>query len=99
MSIVASGTLLQRRHINVSQAIAWEKGRLSFDNATLEEVTSEFNRYNVRKIQIHGGDALRSRRYSGVFDAHDPSSFVDYLREDPNIEVEDGQNGLILRRH
>jgi len=50
-------------------------------------------------IQIHGGDALRSRRYSGVFDAHDPSSFVDYLREDPNIEVEDGQNGLILRRH
>jgi transmembrane sensor len=98
VSIVASGTLIQRRQINVSQAIAWQKGRLSFDNATLEEVTSEFNRYNVRKIQIHG-DALRSRRYSGVFDAHDPGSFVDYLREDPRIEVEDGQDMMILKRH
>jgi transmembrane sensor len=98
VSIVADGALMQRRALDVAQATAWRHGRVAFNGATLDEIVSEFNRYNVRKIRIHG-EALRERRYTGVFDARDPESFIDYLREDTGIEIEDNKDSLILRHN
>jgi len=97
-SIVADGTLIQKRPLNVAQATAWRHGRIAFIGAPLSEIVAEFNRYNVRKIRIHG-EALRERRYSGAFDAHDPRSFIDFLREDTGIEIEDSNQALVLREH
>lgn len=97
-SIVAEGTLMQRRPANIPQATAWRHGRVAFLGSTLEEIITEFNRYNLRKIQIHG-ESLRERRFSGVFDARDPESFIDFLREDKGIEIEDNKEGMVLRRH
>jgi hypothetical protein len=54
--------------------------------------------YNARKIHIHG-DALRTRHYSGKFNARDPESFIDYLRQDDGIEIVDIQGGLVVTPH
>jgi transmembrane sensor len=97
-SIVADGALIQKHPVDIAQATAWRHGRVVFSGATLEEIVAEFNRYNLRKIQIHG-DSLRQRRYSGMFDARDPESFIDYLREDREIAIDDSQDGHILRDH
>ena len=97
LHIVADGTLAQRQRIDIGQTTAWRQGRLVFSEATLEEVVSEFNRYNTRQIVLVG-DAHRTRRYSGVFDATDPQSFLEYLRrDDPGLTVENDADGLVIR--
>jgi ferric-dicitrate binding protein FerR (iron transport regulator) len=60
--------------------------------------TTEFISYNARKLRIHG-DALRTRHYSGQFNARDPESFIDYLRQDDGIEIVDIQGGLVVTPH
>jgi transmembrane sensor len=97
MHIVADGTLMQRQRVDVSQATAWRQGRLVFSEATLEEIVSEFNRYNERQILLVG-DAHRGRRYSGVFDAIDPRSFLEYLRrDDGGLVIESDAEALVIR--
>jgi transmembrane sensor len=97
MHIVADGMLMQRQRVDVSQTTAWRQGRLVFSEATLEEIVSEFNRYNARQI-ILVGDAHRARRYSGVFDATDPQSFLEYLRrDDGGLAIENDADGLVIR--
>jgi transmembrane sensor len=97
MQIVADGTLMQRQRVDVGEATAWRQGRLVFSEATLEEIVSEFNRYNERQIVLVG-DAHRMRRYSGVFDATDPQSFLEYLRrDDGGLVVENDAAGLVIR--
>jgi transmembrane sensor len=97
MHIVADGTLIQRQRVDVGQATAWRQGRLVFSEATLEEIVSEFNRYNAPQIVLVG-DAHRMRRYSGVFDATDPQSFLEYLRrDDAGLVIENDGDGLVIR--
>jgi transmembrane sensor len=53
---------------DIERHLAWTNGQLIFENATLEETISEFNRYNRRQLQIgdpdiaqvHIGGAFRS---------------------------------------
>jgi len=94
--IVADGALMQRVPANLIQAIAWRHGRLSFNSATLAEIATEFNRYNARRIVVYG-DGLQHRRYTGIFDARDPESFIAYLRENKAITVNDGIDSFVVR--
>ncbi len=52
--------------------------RLRFHDDTLADIAAEFNRYNVTQLQVIGEPA-QSQRYSGVFDADDAASFVQFL--------------------
>lgn len=52
--------------------------RLIFHDDTLADVAAEFNRYNAMQIVVEG-DAARMQRYSGVFDARDSASFLEFL--------------------
>lgn len=53
---------------DIERHLAWTNGQLIFENATLEETVSEFNRYNRRQLQVgdpdiakvHIGGAFRS---------------------------------------
>jgi transmembrane sensor len=60
----------------ITRSLAWVEGNLSFSGATLNEVVSEFNRYNRRRIVIPD-PALGRKRVSGTFSAFDPQSFID----------------------
>ena len=86
--IVANGELLTREKADAAHTAAWRQHQLWFDGSSLSEVAAEFNRYNIKKIRIGTGDSIARKRYSGTFDAYDPDSFVQFVRQDPTLQVE-----------
>jgi transmembrane sensor len=85
-----------RSVIRVEEALAWQQRRLVFHDHSLQEIASEFNRYNELQMSIVD-DTLAARSYSGVFDAGDPLSFVAYLAQDPGISVQRTDKTLYVR--
>jgi transmembrane sensor len=85
--IVANGELLTREKADATRTAAWRQHQLWFDRSSLSEVATEFNRYNIRKIRIGPGKSIARKRYSGTFDAYDPDSFVQFVRQDPSLQV------------
>jgi transmembrane sensor len=57
-----------------------------FDGTPLAEVIEEFNRYNSVALLLID-TRLSNRRISGVFDANDPESLVDFLAKVDHIPV------------
>ena len=72
------------------------KRQLVFRNHTLQQIATEFNRYNkLPKISVEG-EALQTKRYSGVFDADDPESFLDFLALDHQLARRLAEAGVQL---
>jgi len=95
--IAVDGHILKRTPISVEEMSSWRRPHLIFSGDTLSEIAEDFNRYN-REPQIRiEGDALRTKRFSGSFDAHDPQSLVDYLQQNVPITVERAGNELVIR--
>jgi ferric-dicitrate binding protein FerR (iron transport regulator) len=59
-------------------------------------VAAEFNRYNAVQIRVDGED-LRRRQITGVFDADDPRSFIQFLQRDGKHAVQDADDGISIR--
>jgi transmembrane sensor len=64
---------------DLSHKLAWTKGRIWFDRATLAEAIAEFNRYNRRQMVIDD-PAIAGLRIGGAFDATDLDSFLAALQ-------------------
>lgn len=80
--------------LDVSEVTAWQHRRVMFRDQALAKIIDEFALYNATP-RIHlEGEALRSRRLSGVFNADDLESFVAYLESEYNVALE--QNGSVL---
>jgi transmembrane sensor len=77
------------------KVVAWTQRRLIFDNTPLEEVAAEFARYHSRTIRVTSA-SLRDRRITGVFDANDPASLIEFLRTDHAINVQSDAQGWRL---
>lgn len=71
---------------NVSTATAWTQHRLTFQKTSLAEVVEEFNRYNTRQLRIES-DSIKAFLVSGTFSSTDPTSLLNFLREQPGIGV------------
>jgi transmembrane sensor len=71
----------------VATATAWTQRRLVFEHRPLGEVADEFNRYNRQKIQIESPE-LQSQEITGVFQANDPNSFLDFIAKIPGVRIE-----------
>ncbi|MEO8998695.1 MAG: FecR domain-containing protein [Rhodanobacter sp.] len=76
--IARSGKALTRGSVDQESQAPVNARRLTFHDDTLADIAAEFNRYNATQIVING-DALRLQRYSGVFDAKDANSFLQFL--------------------
>ncbi len=61
--------------IAMEKALAWQSGRLFFDNESLSDAAEEFNRYSSIPIVIETENAARVR-ISGIFNIHDEQSFT-----------------------
>jgi transmembrane sensor len=83
--------------IDVDKAIAWTERRLIFDDAALEDVVSEFNRYNRRPLVVQDPQ-LAERKITSVFFANDVSALVAFLELEPDIEVDHGADAIRIRR-
>ena len=72
-----------------------EDNKLIFENARVANVVAQFNRRNRVQIQI-SDDNLAARTVSGVFDANDPRSFVEFLTSVADVQNIDAGPGKII---
>jgi transmembrane sensor len=70
----------------VENGLAWRDGMLTFDQATLADVATEFNRYNDRKLVIVDPD-VASIRIGGSFQASNVDAFVRLLHDAYGLRV------------
>jgi transmembrane sensor len=93
---VSHGQVVQASAPDVQRAVAWRARQLVFRGNALEEVAAEFNRYNKLQIRLEG-EAVRIRKMSGVFDADDPQPLIDFLADDPALEVTRQGDEILIR--
>jgi transmembrane sensor len=92
------GEVTKRRVPDLAQLVAWRERRLVFRGNSLQEVATEFNRYNALQIHVEGA-AVRGKQITGVFDADDPRSLIQFLERDAALSVvEDSQDVTIRAR-
>ena len=97
-------TLEDRKFVDYSpnpdmeQSLAWRERTLVFRDQTLSDVAEQFNRYNHKTLMFLG-EPLQRTRISGVFNADDPGSLVDFLvQSDMAAVVADSRTQIVLRR-
>jgi transmembrane sensor len=78
ISISSLGVVSDIRRVETSRTAEWDDNELVFENSRVSDVVDQFNHRNRVQIRITG-DALAARTVSGIFDADDPRSFVDFL--------------------
>lgn len=83
-----SSTLITARsEERVASALAWREGRLSFDQAPLSDVVSEFNRYNRRQLVV-ADVATGQIPIGGSFQASNADAFTRLLRDAYGLNVD-----------
>lgn len=90
MAVVESGSLLlaPSSETKVDNALAWRRGMLTFDQMTLAEAASEFNRYNEKKLII-SDPSVASIRIGGSFSALDAEAFAKLIERGFGLAVKD----------
>ena len=89
---VAHSPVLAPAPVDVTTATAWTQRRLVFEHRPLGEVADEFNRYNRRAIRIDSAQ-LRAQEVTGVFQANDPDSFLEFVSGIPGVRIERDADG------
>lgn len=77
---------------DTDRVTAWTERRLIFEATPIASAAVEFARYSPRQITILD-DRLAQRRITGVFDATDPESLVQFLAMDENVKVQRNDAG------
>jgi transmembrane sensor len=73
--------------VELEQTLGWLQHKLVFQHRPLGEVAAEFNRYGGVPVEIED-EVLRTLPVSGMFDAGDTESFVEFLQRLPGVTVE-----------
>jgi transmembrane sensor len=79
-----------------AKATAWTERRLIFEETPLAAVTAEFARYYTAKTIRIADPALADLHITGVFDASDPASLVEFLQTFGAIDIQEDERGWIL---
>lgn len=66
---------------------SWRTRQLTFEDQSLAAIADEFNRYNRTRIVLADSE-IADIRFSGVFSADDPQSFVTFLELSAGIRVD-----------
>jgi transmembrane sensor len=85
------------RAVGRDRAMAWETGRLVFDNEPLIEAVERVNRYSARPIRIGDPDAERVR-VSGVFRAGHAPAFIEAVTSYFPLRADYERDGAIILR-
>jgi transmembrane sensor len=81
---------------DTEKVTSWTERRLIFEDTPISSAAAEFARYSPR--QIHVDDLqLGARRITGVFDATDPASLIEFLGADESVEVRPEGKGWRVR--
>jgi len=85
-NISATSPRIEEQLVDTDSVVAWTNRRIVFQNSSLADVVMEFNRYNTATMEVVD-PALSELRLSGVFDARDPDSLIEFLRRSQRIRV------------
>lgn len=96
--VLADGkaTLLAVKSVEkVNDALSWRDGRLTFDQVTLADAASEFNRYNRKKLII-ADPVAANIRIGGSFDADNVDTFTRLLKQGFGLKVVDDGDSVTV---
>lgn len=94
---VSAKRFTQTAYVNVATVTAWTQHRFMFDAAPLSEVVDEFNRYNARQLVI-ADPQLDDFRINGMFSSTDPALLLRFLRNQPDVVVDDTGDEIRIRK-
>jgi transmembrane sensor len=92
-----AGAVVRRSKVNAMEFASWRQHRLWFDSSSLSEITTEFNRYNSRKIILAPGMDAAEKRYTASWDPYDPEAFIRYLKSDSSLTIRSGDHWVVQR--
>lgn len=95
MVIGAQGQLKKVQTASPGVATAWTHRQLIFENTPLQDVATEFNRYNHRQLIIRD-PRLQAFAIDGVFATTDPVALLNFLRSRPNIIIRETDTDIIV---
>jgi transmembrane sensor len=81
---------------DTEKVTSWTERRLIFEDTPISSAAAEFARYSPRQIHVEDLQ-LGARRITGVFDATDPASLIEFLGSDESVEVRPEGNGWKVR--
>ena len=81
----------------ISRALAWREGIISFEDATLASAAAEFARYSDRRISF-ADPALGNETITGLYSANNPGGFAHAAALSLGLEVQETPDGIQLRR-
>ncbi len=85
--------------LDLSTELAWQRGKIVFENTPLSQAVAEINRYLDRPTRLDA-PALRDHRIAGIFDVDDPQALIDMLPEFAPVRVYhllDGQTRIVAK--
>lgn len=96
--VTPDGAIQRNAKADVTKTVAWRERRLIFDDAPLEDMVYEFNRYNQSPRLMLDGVPPGSHHYNGIFDAADPDSLAELLSKEPDLIVERRDGEIVIRK-
>ncbi|MET3493532.1 FecR family protein [Variovorax boronicumulans] len=94
----AHGVLAPVSPISTAGIAPWRDNRLSFDNAQLDQVLAELERYGDTRLVIRDA-AVASLRVTGTFNPARPDSFIRVLPQAAPVRLRDADGAMeIVRR-
>ena len=82
----------------IDKTLAWRTGQIVLDGDTIAEAVAEFNRYNVRQIEIADA-ALGTQKMIGRFRTNEPDAFARAVATLTDARAEIGADRIILSRN
>jgi transmembrane sensor len=80
----------------IARMLDWRQGMIFFDQETLADAASQFNRYNQKKIIVEG--AARYIRIGGTFKADNVNIFTHLVRKGFGLKVDESDNGIVISK-
>lgn len=93
---VHAGAPARLAAVEIERSLAWQNGRLVFEDAPLSVIVAEFNRYTRQPLVIPD-PAFAARRFGGTFVANDPGTFIELLRATCDLAIEERAGERVLR--
>lgn len=98
VTATASSMSVSRQPMHeLDDRVAWRKGLLVFDNATLADAASELNRYNSEKIVIPDAKVAQLT-IGGTFYAYDVSALLNTAQQIFGLQVHKRGNEMVISR-
>jgi transmembrane sensor len=97
VDIAKTGTIERNDSTTPGDALAWQRRKLIFKRTPLEDIATEFNRYNknlrLRVEHLPPGAYI----FSGAFDADDPASLAELLMREPDLSIQRTDHEIVIR--